>query len=312
MSSVVVNSRLVGRIDVADRNVTGVAVLCRRLYVVLVDAIRVFEDRHPFRPITEIAVPGMSSLVDAASCRNYQCLYVTDRNKSCVWKLTGQHQASAMIHGIANPFTVSVAPDCTLVTVRWGQPSQLEFYRPDAALLKVVRLDPQVVLPYHAVQTLTGNIVVSHGGKDNRTHRVLEVSVATGQVIRRFPLNGEGDSAPPRHLNCPQHLALDDEDRVFVADFYNGVVLYLRPELDLDRVLALEEKDGIRRPSRLCYLPNRDVLFVVNGNKFVDVYAIDRSDPSAVFDTLIDEVTICKTVVRPMPAAASTPPRTGP
>lgn len=305
-----------GRIDVADRNVTGIAVLCRRLYVVLVDAIRVFEDRDPFRPITEIVVPGMSSLVDAAACRNYQCLYVTDRKKSCVWKLTGQHQASVMIQGIGNPYTVSVATDCSLVTVRWGQPSQLEFYRPDAALLRVVKLDPQIALPYHAVQAFTGNVVVSHGGKDNRTHRVLEVSVATGKVLRQFPPIGGGDgSTPPptRHLNCPQHLALDEDDRVFVADFYNGVVLYLRPELDLDRVLALEEKDGIRRPSRLCYLPNRDVLFVVNGNKFVDVYAIDRSDPSTVFDNLIDEVTVCKTVVRPMPCtAASTPPRAGP
>lgn len=270
----------------ADRNVTGVAFLCHRLYVVLLDGIRVFEDSDPFRPVTEITVPGTKSLVDAASCQTHQCLYVTDRAKSCIWKLTrDQHQASVLLQGIGNPYTVSVSGECNLVTVRWGQPSHIEIYRPDAVLLKVLKLDPQIVLPYHAVQTSTGNIVLSHGGKDNKTHRILEVSFA-GQVLRSFP--GEN---PTRHLNCPQHLALDEDERVFAADFYNGVVLYLRQELDLDRVLAIEEKDGVRRPTRLCYLPGRNMLCVVNGNKFVDVYTIDRTDPTALFQDLMEEVT---------------------
>lgn len=260
----------------ADRNVTGVACLDHRLYVLLADAIRVFENLEPFNRVTELTIPGMKSLVDIASCHNFMCLYVTDRNRSCVWRLDIDHKASEVLQNIANPYTLSVSADGNLVMVRWGNPSSVEIYGTDALLLYMITLGPDVTLPYHAVQMSTGNIVLSHGGKDNRTHRVLELSLE-GEVLRSFPAHNQLDSK----LNCPLHLALDGENRVFVADYYNGIVILLRHQLELDRLLVVETKDGVRRPSRLCYLADQKMLFLVNGNKSVDVYALDETEMEA-------------------------------
>lgn len=266
-------SRLTKRLDISDRNVTGVACLDHRLYVLMTDAIRVFEDLEPFNRVTELTIPGMKSLVDIAACHSFMCLYVTDRNRSCVWRLDVDHKASVVVQNIANPYTLSVSGEGNLVTVRWGHPSSVEIYGADTVLLYMITLEPDVALPYHAVQTSTGSVVLSHGGKGNRTHRVLELSLE-GEVLRSFPADNQLDG----NLNCPLHLALDGENRVFVADYYNGLVILLRHHLELDCLLVVEARDGVRRPSRLCYLADRKMLFLVNGNKSVDVYTLEETE----------------------------------
>ena len=257
----------------ADRNVNGVACLAHRLYVLLTDAIRVFEDLEPFNRVTELTIPGMKSLVDIAACHNFMCLYVTDRERACVWRLDIDHKASVIVPNIASPYTLSVSGEGNIVTVRWGNPSSVDIYGPDALLNYMITLDPTVVLPYHAVQTSNRTIVLSHGGKGNRTHRVLELSLE-GETLRSYPANNQVDG----NLNCPVHLALDGDNRVFVADFYNGIVILLRNHLELDRLLVVEPRDGVRRPSRLCYLADRKMLFLVNGNKSVDIYTLEETE----------------------------------
>src|SRR6218665_3917471 len=98
---VVTTSRLTKRLDMADRNVNGVACLAHRLYVLLTDAIRVFEDLEPFNRVTELTIPGMKSLVDIAACHNFMCLYATDRERACVWRLDIDHKASVIVPNIA-------------------------------------------------------------------------------------------------------------------------------------------------------------------------------------------------------------------
>ena len=279
---VVVTSRLTMRLDnkrqkkMANRNVNGVACLEHRIYVLLTDAVSVFEDLEPFNCVTEVTIPRMKSLVDIAACHKYACLYVTDRERSCISRLGIDHVSSEVIQKISSPYTLSVSGDGNIVTVRWGKPSSVEIYRPDALLLNNIILDPTVVLPYHAVQTSIRTIVLSHGGKDNRTHRVLELSLK-GEILRSYPANNQlnGD------LNCPVHLALDVQNRVFVADFYNGIVIMLRKDRELGWLLVVEPRDGVQRPSRLCYLADRKMLFLVNGNKSVDIYTLEETELEA-------------------------------
>ena len=53
-----------------------------------VSRIRVFEDRYPFRLQTDIKTEEIKYPIDIVSSEKENCLYVSDDDENCVWKIT--------------------------------------------------------------------------------------------------------------------------------------------------------------------------------------------------------------------------------
>ena len=80
-----------------------------------------------------------------------------------------------------------------------------------------------------------------------------EVDV-TGRPLRTFT-----------DVESPDHLSLDSEGRVLVADCLNHRILLLNSELQLQRVLIdTNSQVKLRRPTRLCYDQRTSRLYVAH------------------------------------------------
>jgi len=84
---------------------------------------------------------------------------------------------------------------------------------------------------------------------------VSEVDV-TGRLLRTFT-----------DVEWPDHLSLDSEGRVLVADWYNDRILLLNNELQLQRVL-IDRNSQVKLwgPERLCYDELTSRLYVAHGS----------------------------------------------
>ena len=68
-----------------------------------------------------------------------------------------------------------------------------------------------------------------------------EVDV-TGHLLRSFT-----------DVDKPEHLSVDSEGHVLVADYGNDRILLLNSQLQLQRVLIDNSQLKLREPERLCY-----------------------------------------------------------
>jgi len=132
---------------------------------------------------------------------------------------------------------------------------------------------PEYMGPYHAVESPSATFIVSrHENTElNDQWQVSEVNTE-GQVLRQF----SGSRLSP--LNRTDHIAIDSQGNIFVADYYNGRILLLDAQLALRRVIIDEHQLIYNRPYRLCYKEQSGQLMVG-----FDVWV---GDVVAVFDVL--------------------------
>ena len=81
--------------------------------------------------------------------------------------------------------------------------------------------------PWHAVESPTGTFITSHRNTQLDQDQVSEVNIE-GQVLRQF----SGSS-----LGWRQHIAVDRQGNIFVADSGNRRILLLDAQLALRRVI---------------------------------------------------------------------------
>ena len=98
----------------------------------------------------------------------------------------------------------------------------------------------------HAVETRHDTFIVSHMLPRPQVCEVL----SNGVIVRVY--GGQ------LQLGRPVYLALDSDDRVFVADYDNSHVLLLDSLLSVNRVLL----DIEQHPQRLCYTESTGQLIV--------------------------------------------------
>jgi len=125
---------------------------------------------------------------------------------------------------------------------------------------------PDYMKPLHAVESPTATFIVWHLNTQQAQCQVSEVSTE-GQVLRQFSSST---------LGWFQHIAVDRQGNIFVADLANGRILLLDAQLALRRVIIDERQLNDRRPHRLCYLEQSGQLLV----------AFDLCSSVAVFDVL--------------------------
>ena len=156
------------------------AALLNRLYVVCwqSNTILVYEDREPFAHLDNVQITRIRSPRDIAACTKANCLYITDYNRPCVWKLkpSSDYKITRWLAGIGDPWTLSVTDDGDVLVFREARPALLELYDMEANLVKRIQLPAEIESPHHAVVTSTGSFIVSHGTTDNRNQRICELT----------------------------------------------------------------------------------------------------------------------------------------
>jgi len=122
---------------------------------------------------------------------------------------------------------------------------------------------PGYMKPLHAVESPTATFIVSHRNTQLNQWQVSEVSTE-GQVLRQF--SGS--------LSWPQHIAVDRQGNIFVADPGNRHILQLDAQLAPRRVIIDARQLNGKPPRCLCYTEQSGQLLVA------------LRDAVAVFDVL--------------------------
>src|SRR6218665_770519 len=144
----------------------GVTKLRKEIYVLVragypVSRICVFEDRYPFRLQTDIKAEEFKYSYDIVSSEKDNCLYASDRDEKCVWKITrqtdDQHNIIKWLTTDYTPFTLSVSRDGELLMINRSSHS-LMIYGSDAELIRLISLT--IKYPLHAIETSIGNFII--------------------------------------------------------------------------------------------------------------------------------------------------------
>jgi len=131
------------------------------------------------------------------------------------------------------PCGLSVNADHNLI-VTCLEVHKIKEFSPRGDLLRDVTLPDDVINPWHAIQLTNGQFILCHGAEEG-VHRVCKVSEDGGHIINSH-------SGPPGsntgQYKVPRHLAVDDNEFVFVVDVNNRRVTLLSPTLDHKRQIV--------------------------------------------------------------------------
>ena len=230
---------------VVDREVLGVTQLDDVVYIVCRSSTIIRFNATTHERLTDINVTGLSWTHDIAACQQTSQLYLTD-NWECVWRVSSDGEDierwwTKSSSDTFSPYTLSVTSSHVLVT----SPGTHELMQLDAVgkQLRRVRLPCYMQYPYHSMQSATGSFIVSHVNTQlNNQCQVSEVNTA-GEVLRHFSSS----------LGSTDHIAVDSQGNIFVADLDSCCILLLDARLALRRVIIDEHQLNYKLPWRLCY-----------------------------------------------------------
>jgi len=253
----------------SNEEVRGVTSLDNKLFVLRNaqrDQVDVYEkyDDYYGNPVEYYSVPG-DHVWDITHNVGFGTVCISDYREREVYEVSLTDASLVDTLRVDNELRgLSVCNYNILVTCR--HPSALVALDcRDLTINKKILLDETIDLPWHAVQLSTGNFAVCHGSGTNMEHRVCTVD-RSGRIIRSF---GSGSGSDKFQLNVPCHLAVDENDFIFVADCLNERVVLLTPKLNfVDYVI--ENMDS--RPQRLYLDRNSKDLYV--GKRNGDVVVI--------------------------------------
>jgi len=243
--------------------VWGVASLDNQLYVLrdkTSHQITVY-DTDFYRLQRRLNVPGLNSMHDMTVCAHNYCLYISD----CDDDNRYIHRASLSCDAVTK-WPVYDKPACLSVTdthsvlVTCDVVSKVKEFTTHGKLLREIKLTYVLVSPQHAIQLPSGQLVVSHGYKDDPVHSVCLVD-SDGQVFHSY--GGPMDSGSEQ-MDTPTHLAVDNHGFVFVVDLKNERVLLLSPTLTYVREVVSPDQLSNWGPMRLFLDNDRRRLYVAD------------------------------------------------
>ena len=218
---------------------------------VLSSTIRTFNATTHQR-LTDIIIEDLSEPQDIAACEQTSVMYVSDWK--CVWRVSSDGEDLKLWlpkspSDTFQPYTLSVTSCQLLVTLR--DTNQLMQFDETGKERRRVRV-PIYMEPCHAVQSPTGTFIVSHKNTLQKQFQVSEINTE-GQVLRQF----SGSL-----LGLTEHIAVDSQGNIFVADCHNRHILLLDAQLALRRVIVDKLQLNYDRPWRLCYKEQSGQLMV--------------------------------------------------
>jgi len=246
------------------KRVAGVTLLAGEIYLLRRKARDQFEvyDVNTYHLQRRLTVPNARDFSDMTSCEHNRCLYYGDYNVKCVHRLDVQ---GAVTRWDVNdtPWGLSVnAAHNVLVTCPYVR--KIREFSSHGDLLRELTLPDDVINPWHAIQTRSGQFIVCHGGitLNDTVHRVCMISADGRHIVHS---HGGQRGAYTDQCNVPRHLAVDYSESVFVADHDNRRVTLLSPTLEYVRQVV--SRDQLKGDPWTLYLDTRQRLLYVAGNK---------------------------------------------
>jgi len=237
----------------------GVTSLGEEIYLLRpkgVDPVEVY-DVISYRLLRCLTVPNSRGFCDMTSCANLLCLYISDPYVKCIHRLD--------LHGSAERWPVSDAPKGLSVNanhnliVTCSEVRKIKEFSPRGELLRDVILPDDVTNPRHAIQR-TKEFTVCHGDLVDPVHRVCKISSDGRHVVQS---HGGQPGSDTGQYNGPAHLAVDDNEFVFVADSCNRRVTLLSPTLEYVRQVV--SRDQLKwRPGRQCLDLQKRRLYIAD------------------------------------------------
>jgi len=190
------------------------------------------------------------------SCEHNRCVYISDHTGECVHRLGVQ---GAVTRWTVNdiPFGLSVnAAHNVIVTCYVVR--KIKEYSSRGDLLRELVLPDDVINPSHAIQTRSGQFIVCHGARDDPVRRVCMMSDDGRHIVHSH--GGQPGSDTGQYI-VPWHLAVDDNEFVFVVDLISRRLTLLSPTLEYVRqVVSRDQLKGW--PYRLYLDRQRRQLYV--------------------------------------------------
>ena len=184
-----------------------------------------------------LTVPDAKDLADMTSCQHYHCVYISDHRIECIHRLDVQGAATRWpVNDQLWGLSVNAAHNL-LVACR--DVSKIKEFSSHGDLLRELTLPDDVVNPWHAIQLTTGQFVVCHGYVDDAINRVCMISADGGHIVHS---HGGQRGSESGQYDVPRHLAVDNNEFVFVADINNRRVTLLSPTLHYVRQVVSSDK----------------------------------------------------------------------
>ena len=185
-----------------------------------------------YRLERRINVPDPGEFTDMASCEHHRCVYISDHVFMCVFRLDAKGAVARWpVTGGPRAISVNRAHN-VLVTCIWSGSGDIKEFTSRGHLLREIVLPADVSIPWHAIQSASGQFIVCHGHSADPVHRVCVISSDGRRVVQSHGGQaGPGDG----QYDVPRHLAVDSNESVFVVDVVNRQVTLLLPTLELVR-----------------------------------------------------------------------------
>jgi len=217
-----------------------------------------------------LTVPDAKGFSDMTSCEHYHCVYISDHIIKCIHRLEVQGAATRWPVN-DEPCGLSVNAAYNLLVACRGVRKIKEFSS-HGNLLRELTLPDDVVKPRHAIQLTTGQFIVCHGGVHDPVNRVCMISADGCHIVHQ---HGGRRGSRTGQYDEPFHLAVDNNEFVFVVDLNNRRVTLLSPTLHYVRqVVSSDKLKGY--PRRLHLDVQRRRLYVADSEWKNDKYTSGR------------------------------------
>jgi len=205
-----------------------------------------------------LTVPNARGFEDMTSCEHCLCLYIGDYVVECIHRL--DLQGNAQQWPVRDrPTRLSVNADHNLI-VTCRKVRKVKEFNPRGELVRDVILPRDVINPWHAIQLTSGEFIVCHGFIGDAVHRVCRISPDGRHVVQS---HGGQPGSDTGQYDGPSHLAVDDNEFVFVVDAFNRRVTLLSATLNYIRqVVSCDQLKG--EPWCLCLDVRRRRLYVAD------------------------------------------------
>jgi len=239
--------------------VRGVTSLADKVYLLRAkvrDQVEVY-DVNNYRLQRRLTVP-LCGFADMTSCEHYRCVYIGDHIGECIHRLDVQGAATQWaVNDKPRGLSVNAAHN---VLVPCGFVRKVKEFSSRGDLLRELTLPDDVIHPRHAIQTRNGEFIVCHGVWSDAVHRVCKISADGRHVIKS---HGGQRGSDIGQYNVPIHLAVDNNEFVFVVDLNNRRVTLLSPTLDyICHVVSSDDLTLEWYPVGLCVDIRRRRLYV--------------------------------------------------
>ena len=252
------------RQDNYDRGVTWME---NKIYVVGrgSNRVHVFRDQEPFDELNEeeIKIKGMKRPRDVSASKTSRSIFISDHGDRCLWKVQMPGGKISRCRMDGTPRSISITSSDELIVVQQhGDRWSLDIFScSDGTGTRSIALSTRIERVMHAVQSLNGNIIISHSTKKfPDVYQICEMSIDGRNFIRTF------DPRLVHSMNLlnwlPYHLAFDDDGHLFVADWGSDRIYLLSSQLTDPQILSKNYENLLEGPHRLCYIREKQQLIV--------------------------------------------------